>query len=105
MRCLKVSSQRIWRSIRIIHGSEITRNQWNRFKELLTKEYVLVRKLDKETVVVYPIHNYWAIAAGQHTFCHNENEKHDYGTPNKTPKPINQTLSRQMCNLNGLSKP
>jgi hypothetical protein len=50
------------------------------FQGLFKMDYVLLRRLKKETVEVYPIKNYGAIEIGQHTFCHKENDKQDCGT-------------------------
>jgi hypothetical protein len=50
------------------------------FQGLFKMDYVLIRRLKKETVEVHPIKNYGAIEIGQHTFCHKENDKQDCGT-------------------------
>lgn len=50
------------------------------FKGLFEKDYVLTRKLIKESVEIYPIKGYGAIQTGQHTFCHTENGKLECAT-------------------------
>lgn len=50
------------------------------FNGLFHGNYVLSRKLVKETMKVYPIKDFGAIETGQHTFCHVENGKPDCGT-------------------------
>jgi len=50
------------------------------FQGLFNMNYVLTRKLLKESVEVYPIKDYGAIEVGLHTFCHTENNKSDCGT-------------------------
>jgi len=50
------------------------------FYGLFTGNYILTRKLIKETLEVYPIKDFGAIETGQHTFCHDENGKPDCGT-------------------------
>jgi hypothetical protein len=50
------------------------------FKELFRKDYVLTRKLIKESVEIYPIKDFGAIETGRHTFCHTENGKLECAT-------------------------
>lgn len=50
------------------------------FKELFQKDYVLTRKLLKESAEVYPIKGFGAIETGRHTFCHTENGKLECAT-------------------------
>ena len=50
------------------------------FNGLFKGKYILIRKLKRETLEVYPIKDFGAVETGQHTFCHNENGKPDCGT-------------------------